>query len=816
MERKRLEQRLKLPLAAVFFLAVAALVMIATPGQSQSASGVLYTFDGAPASPVRFNPADWDIAVTSRDQETWDTLPAMQAAHGPGCDAPPATHTVTEYEQTVFQCKDHIMTSLFATGYGVTYLTPSSMVDFSTGTATIKWDMSTLSVTQRDFIDLWITPFDLNQVHPLDDFLPDLQGEPKEAIQIRMDQSPTGPIFRGKVVRNFQATEVESNWWTGYNTVLTQDAKRRDTFQLEISRTHIKFGMPQYNLWWIDTDIANLGWSGGVVQFGHHSYNPFKDGNGGPNTWHWDNVSINPATPFSMNKADRRMVNTNGASVNLAQATASGGKLRFSGIGKIDVSFDGGTTWTAAVKQQQELQKADHFSSYWTSIPAGVSKVTFRGGPDDWFKSWEVKDISVWSKGGSSSVPAPLPTATSVPPTAVPPTATPVVPTATVPAPTAIPAQPTAVPTKTAVPGTGAPAANTRIKWQGKDWYLQGVNMPWYNWQCDFGCAESNGVSNAGNKSSIAARFAKLQTAGEKNVRWWLFPGDPWQITRDANGAPSGINPAVYADIDAALALAQQYDLTYTFTLFSGPTALPSSWLTNPTQRTQLATVLGELFAHYNGNARIMTWQVINEPEWDIWSGKASQSDVQSLVKQVAAQVHANSKQYVSVGAAMVDGLPLWKGLGLDYYTAHWYDYMSGGDWCAFCSDYAAIKAKYNLDAPLLIGEFYAGSDVNPLQRFSDMYSKGFAGAFAWSLFPEKTADNLPVDLNAAAAFAAQKTDIGPKGTTSGGGTGGGTIPSLPTATPTKTATPAPTATATVVAPTKTPTATATAVAPTK
>jgi hypothetical protein len=58
-----------LPLAAVFFLLVAMLVVIATPGQSSGASGVLYTFDGAPANPVPFNPADWDVAGTSRDQE---------------------------------------------------------------------------------------------------------------------------------------------------------------------------------------------------------------------------------------------------------------------------------------------------------------------------------------------------------------------------------------------------------------------------------------------------------------------------------------------------------------------------------------------------------------------------------------------------------------------------------------------------------------------------------------------------------------------------------------------------------------------------
>jgi hypothetical protein len=35
-------------------------------------------------------------------------------------------------------------------------------------------------------------------------------------------------------------------------------------------------------------------------------------------------------------------------------------------------------------------------------------------------------------------------------------------------------------------------------------------------------------------------------------LRWWVFEGDPWQITRNAGGAPVGVTPAVYADFDAA------------------------------------------------------------------------------------------------------------------------------------------------------------------------------------------------------------------------------------------------------------------------
>ena len=319
---------------------------------------------------------------------------------------------------------------------------------------------------------------------------------------------------------------------------------------------------------------------------------------------------------------------------------------------------------------------------------------------------------------------------------------------------------PTPTPTPTATP-TPMPAGS-RISWQGGDWYLQGANVPWYNWACDFGCGQSGGVTSPAVQAALNSGFSQLQASGIHAARWWVFPGDPWQITRDSSNAPTGINPAVYADFDAALQLAEQYDLYYVFTLFSGPADLPSSWLTDPAQRSKLAEALGTLFARYGGNPRVLTWQVFNEPEWQIWSGQVNEGAVQATVREIAASVHANSNAYVSVGSAMLDGLPMWIGQGLDYYTAHWYDYMSDGDWCARCTDYAAVKARYNLDAPLVIGEFYAGPDTDALQRFEDWYAKGYAGGWAWSLFWDRTEDKMQIDLSAAATFANQHPDVGP------------------------------------------------------
>jgi hypothetical protein len=316
-------------------------------------------------------------------------------------------------------------------------------------------------------------------------------------------------------------------------------------------------------------------------------------------------------------------------------------------------------------------------------------------------------------------------------------------------------------------PPTRALGVCSRIPWQGQSWYLHGANVPWLNWQRDFGGGSGDGASNPENRALLSSRFAEAKTNGTNVIRWWVFEGDPWQITRDGAGAPSGLNDGIYADFDAALALAEEHDLYYVFVLFSAPSHLPRAWLDDAGQRGQLADALGPLFARYKDNPRLMTWEIFNEPDPDVWEHRSSEESVREATRVIGASVHANSNALVTVGLSMLDGLPMMKGLGLDYYQAHWYDYMESGGWCALCTDYESVRQKYDLDAPLVIGEMYVGTDVeNPHIRLEDFYSKGYAGAWPWAgLFPERTEDKLGVDWNAMRIFAGRHADLGPRNT---------------------------------------------------
>ncbi len=358
----------------------------------------LETFDGAPARPLPFRSDMWNATVHSRDRNTWQQLEPMAAHHGSTCGPPSTSHEVTAYEDAVFQCNDHIMTAINARGYGVIYLTPNQMIDFSQGEAIIRFDVSTFRSSARDWIDVWITPYEHNLQLPLNARGPDLQGPPRHAILVRMSDSPGKTEFEAYSIRDWESQKLPQVSGRGYETFLQPDAKRRDTFELRISRTHLSFGMPAYNHTWIDTAIPALDWSQGVVQLGHHSYNPTKASNGKPNTWHWDNVQIAPAIPFTTIPADRRYVDGDtGEPATLSRPAPAQAHLRFAAVGDgIEVSFDS-RTWQTARKAGQKYNFRHKFHSYWMPDPEGTTRVWFRDVRTKNGK-WQVKDIAVWSR----------------------------------------------------------------------------------------------------------------------------------------------------------------------------------------------------------------------------------------------------------------------------------------------------------------------------------------------------------------------------------------------------------------------------------
>jgi hypothetical protein len=381
-------------------------LLLVSPTLSQPAAAQsgfwISMFDGKPSTPQQYNPATWDVLVHSRNVDTWKQLEQMQAHHGSDCAGHPATHQVSEYDQAVFQCNGHVMTAIQAEGYGQVVLTPNQQVDFSNGEAVVRFDLSTFRASSRDWVSLWLSPWEDQIPLPITDWMPDLTGEPRRGLHVSMATEDFGTTFHGSTLRDFQATDITTNYHMGYESFLTTSAIRRDTFELRISRTSVKFGMPQYGKWWIDRAIPDLGWDRAVLQLAHHSYTPWKgclNGNCDANTWHWDNVSISNAVPFIMLKGDQPWVDRSSRPwVNFQSGAPVNSHLRFVGIGSgLQVSFDSGQSWQNAQMHPVESAPEEHFKPYWMPVPPGTQRIDFRGG--SWYGGdWLVRDPAIWSQ----------------------------------------------------------------------------------------------------------------------------------------------------------------------------------------------------------------------------------------------------------------------------------------------------------------------------------------------------------------------------------------------------------------------------------
>lgn len=410
------------------------------------------SFTGTPPAPLSFDSEHWETA----SHHGWgvptefNDFPTL-AQHTATCGSPQndgtGTHTVQALKDLVFQCNDHVMTHIPGDGgsYDVIYMTPDQMVDLS-GTATIRFDVSTLATSSRDWIDLWIQAWDTQEQKVLSaaSFTPTNQGNPRSALHVEMGGvcSSVG-AGEGKFhIDVFDASRAlatcigASNSWL---SVLTPSAVTRSTVELVITPGHVKLWMPNNGgLVLSEGTIPALGFSQGVVSFGHHAYSPEKGANpscvptcnGIANTWHWDEISINPAVPFTIIGSDHR-----GAFYNESDAARTfifgrpapaNSFLRFEGFGdQIKASYDGGAF--NSVVRTGSFEHQEHSTSYFSPIPTGATRVTLRVDAPSYGSIGMVAEIHVFSKTVGGGTPTPTPTPTSTPtPTPIPtPTPTP-------------------------------------------------------------------------------------------------------------------------------------------------------------------------------------------------------------------------------------------------------------------------------------------------------------------------------------------------------------------------------------------------------
>lgn len=434
------------------------------------------TFTGNPSTPQAMDPANFEVIRLGLWQDDPTGAVPAQAQHGPQCESPETNgsvrHAITDYSQFTFQCRDHLMT--YVSGEMVaTYMTPNNLLDLSSGSGTVKWDVSTLSLSTRDWISVFIQGWDQQEQRILDNQIPGNQANPRNAMQI--EQGGIGPAFESgsgmwhiewyDANRELTALINDGCCGASVNKATPMSAVTRTTFQLDITPGHVRLWLPQFNLTLAEGNMPQVPWSAGLVTFAHHTYSPSKGYNpaceagmlgpcdvtqGESNTHHWDNFTIAPAIPFTIIKPDHRGTRQ-GDTFTFAQPAPANALVRFEAWGDdVRVSFDGAPA--IAATRTGAYNFGENPSSFIASVPQGTTRARFIVTP-----SWccaEVNNPHIFALDGG----APSPTATTSP-----------APTPTVtqsPSPTAT-SVPTPTPTVTPTPDTRRYRCQVR---QGNSW----------------------------------------------------------------------------------------------------------------------------------------------------------------------------------------------------------------------------------------------------------------------------------------------------------------------------------------------------------
>jgi mannan endo-1,4-beta-mannosidase len=281
--------------------------------------------------------------------------------------------------------------------------------------------------------------------------------------------------------------------------------------------------------------------------------------------------------------------------------------------------------------------------------------------------------------------------------------------------------------------------------------FLAGVNYPWKSYQ-DFGNGAwgHSGVSTPGVQEEIDTDFANMAATGTQVVKWRMFNDTRYSPEFAPDGTVTGFDDEFMKDVDAAIDIAAKHHIYLVLSLVDSGMWTASCQrdgvqmgghadvMSDPAKRESLIqNAIVPVVRHVARTGRVLGYEVIAEPEWGITElhteddGRITVplADVQSFVKEATAAIHRNGGARVTVESNRPTNMQYWKGLGLDYYSFSWYDWMEPYD------PLDVDASSYGLDRPVVLGEFpIENSQYYDYQTTLNIaLGRGYAGAFAWS-----------------------------------------------------------------------------------
>jgi hypothetical protein len=299
--------------------------------------------------------------------------------------------------------------------------------------------------------------------------------------------------------------------------------------------------------------------------------------------------------------------------------------------------------------------------------------------------------------------------------------------------------------------------------------FLSGVNLPWLDYGGDFGAnawQPGGGLALPERRERLRPVLARLAAAGISCVRWfWLCDGRAG--VRALGNEPLGLDECALRDLESSLDLLGEHGLRVM------PVLLDFHWfrrrktvggvnlrgrggmVADAAHRARLLErVFGPILERFGSSDAIVAWDLMNEPEWATRGAGArkgassvDQATMRAFLGGLVDSAHRAARQPVTVGLASAKGLPLVRGLGLDFYQVHWYDSVG--------REQAPDRpvSRLGLDRPVLLGEFPTrGSAFTAFELLQAARQGGYAGAFAWSVLADDRASNGDAGVSAVAA----------------------------------------------------------------